>query len=471
MFIGRQNELQCLENLYNSKKFEFLVLYGRRRVGKSELLTQFALKHKSLFFSAQEQNQTLNITAFVERLKDFFNLKYNPTFNDWYETINFLNEMIEQKLIQNPNEKVCIIIDEFPFIAKDYPAIKSILQHTIDHIWQHKNIMLILCGSSVSFMLNEVLGYSSPLYGRRTANLELKPLDYFEASKFFPNYSKEDKILAYSILGGIPQYLNFFDTKKSLKQNILDCIVKPSCPLKDEVNFLLKQEFREPAMYNSILTAIACGYTKLNEISTKIGEDSSKVIKYINELREIKIIDRKFPYGEKETTRNSFYCITDNFFNFWFKYIFKLNNPSPLASNEVITDEIMKDLPSSIGLIFEQICMQYIYRIARESKLPFIPNGIGKWWGNNPKKKSQDDIDILGISDNKGLFCECKFRNEKFDLSEFNDLICASEIFSNITEKYYYIFVKSGYTQAVINESKKYNTKLLTISDLFDINN
>lgn len=466
MFIGRNDELNRLEEMYNSNKFEFLVLYGRRRVGKSELLTQFAKKHKTLFFSAQEQSPSLNLTSFFEQIKDYFKLDYTPNFKDWYDTINFLNDQIDKLDLK---EKFVIIIDEFPFIAKDYPTIKSILQHTIDHNWQHKNIMLVLCGSSVSFMLNEVLGYSSPLYGRRTANLELKPLDYLQSQDFVSKYSNEDKILTYSILGGVPQYLKTFNSDKSLKQNILDCIIKSASPLGDEVNFLLKQEFREPAIYNSILTAIACGCTKLNEISTKIGEDKTKVIKYINELKEIKIIDRTYPYGEKENTRNSFYRISDNFFNFWFKYIFKFKYQNPLLSDEMIVDEIIKDLPSNVGLIFEQVCKQYIYIAARKNLLPFIPNGIGKWWGNNPSTKKQDDVDIMGIKDNQGIFCECKFRNEKFDLTEFNDLICASNIFNNITEKYYYIFVKSGYTNAVIEESKKYNVKLLTINDLFQL--
>lgn len=466
MFIGREYELDCLENLYNSGKFEFLVLYGRRRVGKSELLTQFANSHKTLFFSAQEQSPALNLTAFLEKVKEYFNLDYTPQFNDWFEAIKFLNEKISTLDLK---EKFVLIIDEFPFVAKDYPTIKSIIQHTIDHIWQHKNIMLVLCGSSVSFMINEVLGYSSPLYGRRTANIELKPLNYLDASKFLPNYSSEDKILAYSILGGIPQYLKTFNPNKTLKQNILDNIVKSTSSLADEVNLLLKQEFREPAIYNSILTAIACGYTKLNEISTKIGEENTKVIKYINELKEIKIIDRQYPYGEKENRKNSFYYISDNYFKFWFKYIFKLRYQNPLLPDEIVVEEILQDLPSSIGLIFERICEQYFYKIARLKQLPFYPNGIGKWWGNNPAKKSQDDVDILGINENKGIFCECKFRKEKFDLPEFNDLICASNIFTNITEKYYYIFVKSGYTQAVIDEAKKYNVKLLTIDDLFNI--
>lgn len=467
--IGREYELECLNELYNSNKFEFLVLYGRRRIGKTTLLTEFAKKHDCLYFLSQEKNTTLNLSEFAKLTKDYFDMDYIPQAEDWNQMINILTERIEFKLDKNPNEKVCIIIDEFPFIAKEYPTIKSILQHTIDHKWQHKNVMLVLCGSSVSFMVNEVLGYSSPLYGRRTANIELKPLNYLEASKFFPNFSNIDKITAYTILGGIPYYLQIFDDKLSLKENISKYIFDSSSVLREEPMLLLKQEFREPTIYNSIIEAIATGSSKFNEISQKINEETSKCASYMKNLQEVRIVDKIIPYGENANSKKSIYTLSDPFFRFWYKYVFSNSSTLSVLGPKSYTDTIFNSISSVLGSAFEDVCTQYLVLQARSGKLPFIPNGMGKWWGNNPKKKSQDDVDIMGIKDNQGLFCECKFRNEKFDLSEFNDLICASEIFQNITDKYYYIFVKSGYTQAVIDESKKYNVKLLTIDDLFKI--
>lgn len=467
--IGREYELECLNELYNSNKFEFLVLYGRRRIGKTTLLTEFAKKHDCLYFLSQEKNTTLNLSEFAKLTKDYFDMDYIPQAEDWNQMINILTERIEFKLDKNPNEKVCIIIDEFPFIAKEYPTIKSILQHTIDHKWQHKNVMLVLCGSSVSFMVNEVLGYSSPLYGRRTANIELKPLNYLEASKFFPNFSNIDKITAYTILGGIPYYLQIFDDKLSLKENISKYIFDSSSVLREEPMLLLKQEFREPTIYNSIIEAIATGSSKFNEISQKINEETSKCASYMKNLQEVRIVDKIIPYGENANSKKSIYTLSDPFFRFWYKYVFSNSSTLSVLGPKSYTDTIFNSISSVLESAFEDVCTQYLVLQARSGKLPFIPNGMGKWWGNNPKKKSQDDVDIMGIKDNQGLFCECKFRNEKFDLSEFNDLICASEIFQNITDKYYYIFVKSGYTQAVIDESKKYNVKLLTIDDLFKI--
>lgn len=396
-------------------------------------------------------------------------MEYMPTANDWADVIAILNERIEIKLKENNGKKVCIIIDEFPFIAKEYPTIKSILQHIIDHKWQNKNIMLILCGSSVSFMINEVLGYSSPLYGRRTANMELKPLNYLEATKFFPNFSNIDKITTYLILGGIPYYLQTFSDKLSIKENIKNSIFNDVSLLKEEPILLLKQEFREPAIYNSIIEAIATGSSKFNEISQKIKEESSKCASYIKNLQEVRIINRLIPYGESLNSKRSIYILSDFFFRFWYKYVFANSTTLSLLGASKYTDLIYNDISQVLGLAFEEVCLQYLTILARNNKLPFIPNGLGKWWGNNPKKKKQDDIDIMGVNGDKGIFCECKFKNEKFDLSEFNDLISASEIFTDVKEKYYYVFVKSEYTQAVIDKSKEYNVKLLTIDDLFKI--
>ena len=460
-FIGRESELKKLNELYDSDKFEFAVVYGRRRVGKTELLKKSIKTKKAIFYQALEQNNSLNIKIFCDMISKYFNISFSVNYNNWQDVFMFLTN--ELKI--NSNERHIIIIDEFPYLAKEDPSIKSVLQHIIDNEWKDLNIKLILCGSSVSFMINEVLGYNSPLYGRRTANFEIKPLDYLTSSLFFPNYTNEEKLLVYGILGGIPYYLRIFNPKLSIKENIQKYIVEAGSVLSEEPVFLLKMEFREPSLYNSILCAIAQGSSKLNEISTKINEDSSKVIKYLNNLIEIKLIEKQTPYGEKDSKR-SIYAITDNYFSFWFKYIFKIKNENITLTNQQITENIYNDLSSFMGLTFEKICTQYVINQAQKKQLPFDLLSVGKWWGNNPQTKKQDDIDILGIEKTNGLFCECKFRNEKFDINEFNDLIIASNIF-NIKNKYYYIFLKSECTDFVLNEFQNYKVKVITINDLF----
>lgn len=464
MFIGRDKELKSLEDLYSSNRFEFLVVYGRRRVGKTELLKQFACKHKCIFYQAQEKNNTLNIKAFANALNLYYDTNYEIKFDDWYDILKYLDSRI-----QTSNERTVIIIDEFPFIAKDYPAIKSLLQQMIDISWKDRNVMLVLCGSSVSFMVNEVLGYSSPLYGRRTFSMEVLPFDYYTASQFFPNFSEEDRLLAYGILGGIPLYLSMFDSNISIKENIKKNILTVGSFLNEEVIDLLKMEFREPKVYNSILTAIANGSSKINQIKTKINEESSKVSKYLNELMEIKLVRKVVPYGEKSDSKNTIYEICDNYFVFWFRYVFKLANENSLLSLDTLADIIYNDLSDYMGGRFEKICQQYLTRLTLSGHAPFMLSSIGRWWGTNNKLKKQDDIDILGISGDNVLFCECKFRNELFDMREYRDFVNVTDIFGEYKNKYYYLFLKSDCSEAVKKELTS-SWRVITLKDLFDKN-
>jgi hypothetical protein len=227
-------------------------------------------------------------------------------------------------------------------------------------------------------------------------------------------------------------------------------------------------ELREPLFYNSILLSISQGATKIGEVAGKVYDDNAKVSKYLDTLKEIRIVERALPYGESENSKKGIYQIKDNYFKFWYRFIFPNEGKIELLGDDKTADDILEALPDYMGLVFESICTEYMVNQAKMGKLPFTPNGFGKWWGNNPKKKCQDNIDIIGIDGNRGIFCECKFQNEFFDLAEFKDLIAASDLFKNVTEKYYYIFVRSGYTQAVIDEAKKYNVKLLTIDSLFE---
>lgn len=466
---GRKKEIEEIEKLYNSSKFEFLVLYGRRRVGKTTLLTKFANGHNCFYFHALEKNDTLNINEFSYNIKSYFNLEYSPSISSWSDLILFLTEKIKDRLNKKPDEKVCIIIDEFPFIAKEYPTIKSILQSTIDHIWKDMNMMLVLCGSSVSFMINEVMGYSSPLYGRRTANIALKPLSYIDACKFYPNYSFLNKITSYCILGGIPYYLKTFSDSLSIKDNLINNVFSDACLLREEPLLLLKQEFREPTIYNSVIQAIATGSSKFHEISSKINEETSKCSIYIKNLQEINIIDKVLPYKESPTSKKSIYLLSDFYFRFWYKFIFSNLSTLNLIGPKEYTERIYNEIPLVLGKNFKEVCYQYMSILARNNQLPFIPDGMGKWWGYNPISKKQDEIDIMGSKANQGIFCECKFENKPFDIKELDDLLCSSEIFKEITKKYYYVFSKSGYTKAVIDKSKEFNIKLLTIDDLFKV--
>lgn len=461
--IGRKEELKQLETLYQSDKFEFLVMYGRRRVGKTTILQEFANKHKVIFFSAQEKNDALNLQDFSKSIQLYFDNDFIAGFPSWKDAFSYISK-------KTGNQKTVLIIDEFPFIAEQNPSIKSILQHEIDHEWKKQNIFLILCGSSVSFMVNDVTGFKSPLYGRTTETKEVLPFDYLESAEFFPKYNQEEKLIAYGILGGIPRYLNAFTDNKSLEENIAHEIIRNGAFLNDEPEMLLKMELREPMIYNGILQAISGACNTLTEISDRIHEDKSKISKYLLTLQTIRLIDRKVPCGESSKSKKSIYVITDNYYKFWYRYVFTNKSYYNILGTEDAAKEVTEDIPNFMGMAFEDICKQYLIRQAKAKKLPFIPYLIDKWWGNNPAIKAQDDVDILALSkDGKsGLFCECKFRNKPMPMEEYEDLIQAGKAFPNIKEKYFMFFSKGGYTSPVIKRAAKEGTILLKIQDLFE---
>ena len=240
--------------------------------------------------------------------------------------------------------------------------------------------------------------------------------------------------------------------------------------LQDEPQLLLKMELREPAVYNSIFEAIAGGASRMNDIAQKIREDSGKCSRYMTTLKEIRLLEKITPCGEDESSRKTIYRIADNFYNFWYRYIFTNRSYYELLGCEDAAREIMADIPNLMGNVFEQVCKQYMIRMARKRKLPFVPFRMGRWWGNNPAKRKQDDIDILALdrTGKQAIFCECKFRNELFDLQEYRDFLDACAIFEHVEDKYYYLFVKSGYTSEVQAQARANHVCLLTVEDLFD---
>ena len=281
--IGRSNELDVLNSLYESSNFEYLVMYGRRRVGKTTLLQEFAKDKNAVFFPAQEKNDALNLQDFSKMIQMRLDGMFISSFEGWKEAFEYIDKKV--------SERTLIIIDEFPFIAEENPTIKSILQHAIDHLWKkNKNIFLILCGSSVSFMESDIMGRKSPLHDRQTSSMEVVPFDYYESSLFYPSYTNEQKLIAYGILGGVPRYLEAFDDSVSIEENISKTIIRKGAYLNEEPSNLLKAELRDPNVYNSILSAIAGGRNRVQEISDYIHEDKSKVSKYLINLHTISLV-------------------------------------------------------------------------------------------------------------------------------------------------------------------------------------
>ncbi len=466
IFIGREKELEYLESLYASRKFEMLILHGRRRVGKSYLLSHFARIHKerAVYFTADKSSEKSNVENFCKELnRTLGNGDFTRAFSRWQEVYSFIDSLeIKDKLI--------IIIDEFTYLYNSNKAFDSVLQNAIDNIFRNKNILLILCGSEVSVIEELFDTQSKPLYGRKTADLKLLPFSYKEARKFFPGYSDEESLAAYSILGGIPLYLSLFDDALSIRENVIKNCLSTTGYLFNEVDTLLRMELQETHLYKKILEAINAGASSFSSIREQIDEVPAKISKYISVLIDLGFIKREVPCGEKEKTRNTLYSINDNYFAFYFMFIYKhLNMLNGLISPELYYDrELTKEkLDTFIGHRFESICETYLRDRFYTGRMPFYAEQLGRWWGSNPILKRPEEIDIVALDGENALFSECKYREVPFDEKQLSDLLDSS-LCINRTNKYYVIFSKKGITAGVQRKIEGNPSYMIVgISDLY----
>lgn len=461
MFIGREKELKSLNNLYTSDKFEFAVIYGRRRVGKTALINEFIGDKKSIYFMGVESNAKQNLENFSKSIIEYNSgIVVDTSFQSFQAALEYVFEL-------SKNERIILVIDEYPYVARSSKSLASTLQMLIDKYKDTSKMMLILCGSSMSYMEDNVLAYKAPLYGRRTAQMKILPFDFEETCRYFKNFSSEDKALIYGIVGGTPQYLLQMSDKLSVEDNIKNTYLNPVSFLFEEPTNLLKQEVREPAIYTAIITAIATGASRMSEISTKVGEDTNVCTSYIKNLMNLGIVQKETPYGEKNS-RKTIYYIEDNMFRFWYRFV--LDNNSVImrgATDRVYKQRIEPYLSNYMGKVFEDICTQYLWKQLLEEKCPVEFNSLGLWWGNDPTEKKQAEIDIMGEQDkDTALFAECKWTNEKVDLSVLETLIKRSRIFS-YKNMHYYLFSKSGFTKGCIDKAEEMgNVNLVSYGEI-----
>ncbi len=465
MFIGREKELADLNALYREDRFQMLVLYGRRRVGKTTLLNEFCTDKESIFFSASQSNNKMNLEKFSALVFAYYGESTLEPFSSWENALTYIDN-------RQGNKRFVLVIDEFPYLVKKNKALLSEFQHLIDHKLRHGKLFLVLCGSYMGFMEKEVLGSKSPLFGRRTAQLHMKPFDYRISMRFLDGFSDEDKLKLYGALGGTPLYLQQAIPNESFEYNINNAFLRVTAYLYEEPLILLRQEVQEPGIYSAIIEAIAGGATKANEISTKIGEESAKCIKYIGTLCELGILYKETPFGEKEPSRKTIYGISDFMFRFWYRYVFA--NRSLLetgAQDAVMIKKIAPDYSTYMGIVFEKICRDYLLYKNAKGELPILFTSIGRWWGTNPSTRQETEIDLIAQDGRNYLFCECKWKNEKLDISVLNELKEKADVFSGNRENtYYFLFSKSGFTDKIIAESKKNNNIILIdIDDLMNV--
>ena len=465
-FLGREKEILVLEKEY-ARDGGFVVIYGRRRIGKTTLIKQFIKSKTAFYFLATKEveSQSMKRFAGVIARTTGNSVMQKAAFSDWLDLFQAVADY-------KPNEKKVLVIDEFPYLVKVNDSFPSILQNAWDEILKDSNVMLILCGSLISMMKKHALSYESPLYGRRTAQMRIAPLPFttvYENQKL----SFEEAAEQYSITGGVPKYMEFFSDGQPIYEQIKENVLSKNGFLYEEPNFLLTDEVQVPTNYFSIIKVIADGNHKLGTIAGILGLETSALTPYLKTLSELGFIEKQVPVTEKnaEKTRKGLYFISDNFLRFWFRYVYPYKGELELDNMQISLDELDKDFKEKfVAFAYEDICKEIFARLCSDKAIDFTPSKIGSYWLND--KSGNTQIDVMAVDTvNKRLFAgECKYHNQPIDADVYFELVKKVDNSSEIKSAFkgytviYGVFSKSGFTSRMTDISNS-NPNLFLINE------
>lgn len=402
-FWGRQKELSTLERLYTNDRFEFFPVYGRRRVGKSELLLHSIKSRKALYFLGKRATAELQIREFMEEAARLFEdpLLGRITCRGWQQAI-------ETAVSRKPkDQKLILIFDEFQWTAQASPELPSVLQALIDRQWSHrKDIVLILCGSYMGFMEKEVLGEKSPLFGRRTGQIFLRPFSYLEAAAFHKPWSLKDRARCYFVCGGIPYYLKLFDRDLSFQTNLIRNFFDEFSALYREPDFLLREELRELQRYYAIFMSLAAGSRSNRDIADFVDIDERKLSYYLNHLMELRYVAKHQPVSPgRISVKNTRYVLDDSLLRFWFRFIYPNMAHIIRVGPERAFQELAKPhLESFFGTCFERLCREALPHLLEKDSVSGAAEIVGEYW--DPSLQ----IDVVGLNKKERIdLGECKW--------------------------------------------------------------
>jgi AAA+ ATPase superfamily predicted ATPase len=446
MFIDRENELAFLEKKWEESNAQMIVLWGKRRVGKTELVKQFIENKPHVYFLAESTHEREQLKRFSFALGEFFKESLLATrgFENWEESFRYIKEK---------NKKFVLVFDEFPYLIQANRGITSIFQHLWDEYLSKSPIFLVLLGSSVAMMETDVLGYKAPLFGRRTGQWKIQPMSFNDMRKFRKSKSFEDQMLHYAVGGGTPAYWLWLSKKNSFYQNLQNHVLKKGEPLYDEVEFILREELREPRYYFALLQAIAQGKRRLSEIVNATAIPQPTANKYLGVLSDLDILERELPVTEDKPlkSKKGFYKIKDEFFQFWFRFVFPKRAALEMDHIDRVIEDIKQGMSDYVSFVYEKVAREIVMN---NSALFFDFERLGRWWDRN------DEIDIVGLSreSNAILFGEVKWSQRTVGVNIFEELRMKSKKISwgdAKTAIFYVLFSKKGFTDGMIELAKK----------------
>ena len=472
MFVGREHELTALKDIYEKKGFGMTIIYGRRRVGKSTVIKEFIKDKSAIFYTATKVGAERNLELFTKQALDVL----DPAMSDaTFSSVESVLDVITSKLPDD--RKTILVIDELPYWAEKDEALLSVLQKYIDTQWADKNIMVILCGSALSFMEKKVLGEKSPIFGRRDSQIRLEAFNYMDSALFVPDYTAEEKAICYGVTGGVAKYLSLFDPEKSLDENIVRLFFNADGYLFDETRNLLIQEFSDVTLVNNVIEQIASGENALNNIASKVKEKETTVLYSLEKLIDVGLVEKKNCITEEKNRKKTQYVLKDHMFKFWYQFIPKAVSVIEMGRGLEYYKKVVKpQIHSFMGSVFEEMCRYYTLDQGTKGAYGSFLTQTGTWWGveqltdEEGKRRMQSaDIDVVGISsiDKSAVIGECKFKNEKIDKEISDTLLRRSKLISgnyHITK--FLLFSLSGFTKW-FDEENPQNVIKISLEDMY----
>ncbi len=452
MFVDRESELSLLKRELDRRGSSFVIIYGRRRIGKTTLIKEFTRSKDSLYFLATEEGAEQN-------LKYFQQIAYEKTGLNILRSENSVAwEDVFEQLSSHP-EKTIIVIDEYQYLPMTSPGFSSKLQRIWDNKLKNSNTMLILSGSLVSMMYSETLDHSSPLYGRRTAQIRLKQLPFSSFVELFPDKSVEERLLIYALTGGVPRYAEIIEPHSSLRENIMQNVLRKGSYLYEEPVFLLSKELREIGTYFSILKVISEGNHKLGDIAARLSAKQTSLSYYLRSLIDLDILEREVPVTEKnpEKSKKGLYIIKDNFIQFWFRFVYPYRSQLEMENTSPAIDKIdVNFIDNHVSFVYEHLCRELISNIAAKGLIDEEIARVGKWWN------ASSEIDIVGINNQQEpvLFGECKFTEKLVGSDELKNLEKKAAELSD-KRKTFVLFSRTGFSQELLEYSRTRDNILL----------
>lgn len=475
-FVGRKRELAALQKAYQSERAELVILFGRRRVGKTTLITHFVETEQpssasTLYWMATTHNTTAQLRDFSQTILEFdprFSSLPTPdfTFADWEAAFTHLGE-----LAKTTEGTLFVVLDEFTYLLRNDPAITSVLQRVWDHqLSKETNLKLVLTGSLLGMMQRELFAYQAPLYGRATTQIRLRPLPYAALIDLFPERNVDERIAIYAITGGVPAYIERFTRTATFTSALREEGLQMGSIMLTDPALILYEQLSDPQTYESILSAVASGFHQWKDIARIAGVETTSLGHYLKVLIELELVERRDPVLSKPTSKRGRYYLSDPFLRFYYRFIVPNLAGIERGYTEAVASKIAAELRAFIGThIFETLCREWVWSMALSNKLPFQPDEVGSYWRTTKGRGVQLDVVAVNKREKAILIGECKWGTGVVRRGILSDLVTRTQRMPEITDDWkitYALFAREGFTEPLQAEAERMEAILVTASDV-----